>query len=277
MKQSAARQPVACRESGTVHNLFQALWETTQLMVTKSLLPPAWDLPPLFRQRLGDSVGKQRLMQEGGHLLLVLHRVPKVDENQRVGRYFWRKPDGTWLGMEPGGRSVTLANHLSEFHDATEKLDRFEDQASTAQEYFAVISALGPLLRTVKNLHRVLQDAREAASDDRELINQRDRAYELERSAELLYTNAKNGLDFAVARQAEQQAAASHRMAVSAHRLNLLAAFFFPLATIAAVLGVNIKHGWEEIPPPLPFFIMLGAGLLSGLLLMLYVSLSRRT
>lgn len=245
-------------------------------MAAKSLLPPAWDVPAAFRQRLGDSVGKQRLMHADGHLLLVLHRPPKVDETQRVGRYFWRKPDGTWQGCEPGGRSISLAGHFAEFHDAVEKLDRSEEQANSAHDYFAVISALGPLHRTVRNLHKVLQEARDAVPEDRELINQRDRAYELERNTELLHTDAKNGLDFAVARQAEKQAASSHRMAVSAHRLNLLAAFFFPLATVATVLGVNLRHGWEELQPPYPFLLMLGAGLFFGLILALFVSIGKR-
>lgn len=244
--------------------------------MAKSQLPQAWDVPSIFRQRLGDSVGRQRLMQADSHLLLVLHRPPRPDESQRVGRYFWRKPDGHWQGFEPGGKSITLANHLAEYGEAIDKLDKREDHATTASEFFDIMSGLGPLQRASRNLHQVLQQAREACPDDRELINLRDRAYEIERSAELAYGDAKNGLEFAMARQAEAQAASSHRMAVSAHRLNLLAAFFFPLATISAVLGVNLRHGWEDAPAPLPFFLMLGIGLLTGTLFAGYVSATRR-
>lgn len=244
-------------------------------MAHKSLLPTAWEVPASFRERLGDTVGKQRLMQADGHLLLVLHRPPQADETQRVGRYFWRKPDGTWHGCEPGGRSITLANHLAEFQDLLERFDRQEDAASTAREYFDLMSELGPLQRTARNLHQVMQQAREAVPADRELINGRDRAYELERSFELLHVDTKNGLDFAVARQAEQQAASSHRMAVSAHRLNLLAAFFFPLATLSAVLGVNMQHGYENLPAPNPFYTMVAIGLGAGVLLAMFVSATR--
>lgn len=246
-------------------------------MAVRSLLPPAWNVPAAIRMRLGDSVGKQRLMPAEGHLLLVLHGPPKADSNERVGRYFWCKPDGAWAGCEPGGKSISLAGHLADFQDLLERLDKCEDEASTAREYFDLMSQLGPLHRTTRNLHVVLQQARDAVPDDRELINQRDRAYELERSFELLYNDAKNGLDFAVARQAEAQAASSHRMALSAHRLNMLAAFFFPLATLSAVLGVNMQHGWEHVPGPQPFAIMVGAGLAAGLVLMTYVSVIRRT
>jgi hypothetical protein len=246
-------------------------------MATKSILPAAWDVPVEFRQRLGDTAGKQRLMQAEGHLLLVLHRPPKLEESERVGRYFWRKPDGAWQGCEPGGKSITLASHLAEFHDVLERLDRLEDSASTAQEFFTLMSTLGPLHRAARNCHSVLQKARETVPDDRELINHRDIAYDLERSSELLLADAQNGLDFAVARQAEAQAASSHRMAMSAHRLNLLAAFFFPLATLSAVLGVNMQHGYEHLPGPIPFYVMVGIGLAAGLVLMLFVSLSRPT
>ena len=33
-------------------------------------------------------------------------------------------------------------------------------------------------------------------------------------------------------------------MAVSAHRLNLLVAFLFPLASMATVFGMNLSFGW---------------------------------
>jgi hypothetical protein len=232
-------------------------------------------VPTVFRQRLGDTAGKQRVMQEDGHLLVVLHRPPVPDEVQRAGRYFWRKPDGAWQGCEPGGKSITLPNHLAEYAALLDKLDHREDAASTAREYFSLMSELGPLHRATRHMHAVLQEAREAVPEDRELINLRDRAYDLERSFELLHTDTKNGLDFAMARQAEEQAAASHRMAISAHRLNLLAAFFFPLATLSAVLGVNMQHGYERLPGPQPFLTMVGIGLIAGLLLMVFVSMTR--
>ena len=71
-----------------------------------------------------------------------------------------------------------------------------------------------------------LQEARKLVPDDRDLINLRDRAYEIERTADLLYNTAKNAMDFTIAVRAEEESRASRRMAVSAHRLNILAAFF---------------------------------------------------
>jgi hypothetical protein len=65
-----------------------------------------------------------------------------------------------------------------------------------------------------------LQEARDGVGDDKDLISLRDRAYELEREAELLDGDAKNGLDFCVARRAEEQAESSARIEKASHRLN---------------------------------------------------------
>ena len=78
------------------------------------------------------------------------------------------------------------------------------------------------------------------------------------------------------AKKAEEQAQASHNMAVSAHRLNMLVAFFFPLATLSGILGVNLLHGLEMMAPPFLFLTFLGVGLVSGLMLMAFVSAGRR-
>jgi len=77
-----------------------------------------------------------------------------------------------------------------------------------------------------------------------------------------------NAIQFAIARKAEEQADAAHQMALSAHRLNLLAAFFFPIAALTAIFGTNLSHPLEQyVPPPYAFFLVIGAGLGLGLLL----------
>lgn len=241
----------------------------------KSPLPPAWELPQEIRIRLGEKLGRQRAMFAAGHLLLILHAPPRADENERIGHVYWRKPDGTWQSTETSGGANTVAKHLEEFARRLEQLDRAVDDATRARDYFAVMSHLSPLVRTVRNLHKTLQEARELIANDPELITLRDRAYELERLSELLYEDAKNGLDFAVAKRAEEQSAASHRMEVAAHRLNMLVAFFFPLATLSAVLGVNLAHGFEsDAHAPWPFLIFVATGTMLGLLLTAAMSLT---
>ena len=235
----------------------------------KSILPAAWEVPTEFRSRLGEKAGRQRAMMADGHLLLVLHAPPKKDEPDRKGRLFWRKPDGTWQSNELGGGSSALAKHLSEFAEIIDKMDRQEDVAWSVDEYYQILDAMGPLQRSARNLHATLQEARKLLSADRDLINFRDKAYDIERTAELLYNDVRNALEFAVAKQSEVQAATAHQMAVQSHRLNLLVAFFFPLATLVAIFGSEMKHGLEEyLPHPYYlFYIVTGVGLVLGCLL----------
>lgn len=241
----------------------------------KSIIPATWEVPAEFKSRLGEKVGRQRAMLSEGHLLLVLHAPPKKDEAQRRGRLFWRKPDGSWLSNELGSGPAALARHLGEFEDLVERLDRQEDTATAVTELFGILESMSPVHRASRNLHATLQDARQMIAGDRDLINFRDRAYEIERSAELLVGDVQHALDFAVAKKSEEQAAASHQMARQAHRLNMLAAFFFPIATLMAIFGSELKHGLDRLlPEPQLFAIVLGAGLLLGIVLASYLAAS---
>jgi len=239
-------------------------------------LPKVWEVPDNFRARLGDRSGRQRAMYANGHLLLVLHKAPNPDEDLRQAAFFWRQPDGQWMASEQGAGLSALEAHLNEYENVIDHWENQESKAESASAYFDVLDSLAPIHRAVRNLHAVLQEARKQIESDRNLINLRDRAYDLERRAELLYSGAKNSLDFAVARRSEEQAEAANRMAKSAHRLNLLAAFFFPLATLSAVFGVNLKFGLEENPPPFAFLVVVGIGLAMGIILAAFVTPGRR-
>jgi hypothetical protein len=144
--------------------------------------------------------------------------------------------------------------------------------AETASDYFRILQEIAPLHRSARNLHATLQQAREMFPADRDLISSRDRGGDIERAAELLHGDAKNGLDFTMARQAEQQARSSYAMAVSGHRLNVMAALFLPLATISSLLGMNLVHGMETWPSPQTFFNVAVAGIAAGLILALFIS-----
>ena len=211
-------------------------------------------------------------MFEDGHLLLVLHAPPRPDEDERKGRFFWRDASGEWHSSEGGTGPQVLDRHLSDYAELLESYDVKESNATTSEDYFAVLEALAPLHRATRNMHTVLQDARKLCPSDRDIINLRDRSYDLERTGDLLYTETKNQLDFAVAKQAEEQSRASHRMAVAAHRLNVLAAFFFPIVTLCAIFGVNLTHGFEETESPGPFLVLIAVGLVCGVLLTSLIS-----
>jgi hypothetical protein len=236
--------------------------------VIKNLLPATWDVPASFRDRLGDKVGRQRAISAEGHLLLVLHKPPKANESERQGRFFWRKPDGSWLSTDLGPGANALGKHLGEFSDLVEKFDRLEDNATTVDEMFRIIEAMSPLHRTSRNLHAALQEARTQVSGDRDLINFRDRAYEIERAAELLLSEVQTALEFALAKKTEEQTAAAHQMALASHRLNLLAAFFFPIVTLCSIFGVSLNHGLETVvPAPFAFLAVIAIGLFLGIVL----------
>jgi hypothetical protein len=235
-----------------------------------TLLPADWNVPAEFRQRLGESAGRQRLMEAGGHLLLVLHAPPAADEAGRRGRFFWRDPGGNWKAAPRAEETSSLVEHLAEYRATIEDLEQREEAAQSAREYFAIIDHVAPLARAARNLFDVLQKARDAMPDERRLIVARDEAYEVSRRAELLCDDAKNGLDFAIARQAEAQAESSRQMTVAAHRLNVLVALFFPIATLAAIFGMNFHHGLEQydtINAPWLLIGMTVAGLLMGMII----------
>ena len=238
------------------------------MTLLKNPLPPGWEIPVAIRERMGEKVGRQRAMAADGHLLLVLHKPPKAGDNNRQGRFFWRKPDGSWLSNELGSGSAGINKHLVEYSDLVEKFDRLEESATTVDQMFNIIEAMSPLQRSTRNLHAALQEARTLIANDRDLINLRDRAYEIERAAELLLGEVQTALEFALAKKTEEQTAAAHQMALASHRLNLLAAFFFPIVTLCSIFGVSLNHGLEQvIPAPYAFLAVIGFGLLMGLIL----------
>ncbi len=96
------------------------------------LLPSDWSVPNVFRERLGDRAGRQRLMQADGHVLLVLHAPPGADEAGRRGRFYWRDPGGAWKGAPRAERTSSLTEHLAEYRAMMESLEHREEAAQTA-------------------------------------------------------------------------------------------------------------------------------------------------
>jgi Mg2+ and Co2+ transporter CorA len=238
------------------------------------LVPPNWQLPDYFRGRLGTSVGRQRLMQHEGQLLIVAHRVPASGENSRRGVLFWLDANHEWHASsgDPGRSAIQML--IDDYEKAIEKFNQQEEKAALAQEYLPLLDGLAPIMRSTRNLYDVLQEARKAAPERRELIDLRDRAYEASRNAELLFQDAKNSMDVAVVRRAEEQAIASHKMGVAAHRLNTMAAIFFPLATLGTIFGTTFTENWSWSGSTLPFLLFLVSGLLAGIFLAIFVNRS---
>lgn len=227
-----------------------------------TFLPKSWDLPEAIRVRLGDTAGRQRLMDAAGHLLLILHHAPSPEDHEiRKPALFWNHPTGDWKSFpEPGGLAA-LDAHLDAYRQAIVSLDEAVEKATTPRDYFEAMKRLNPLLRSTRNLHAVLQEAREKRPDERRLINLRDRAVDLERAIDLLAGDAKAGMEFSLAENAEEQSRFAHEAAMEARKLNRLAALFFPLATLAAVFGINPPS--EVLASP-GAWTVIGAGVIAG-------------
>ncbi|MBU0494169.1 MAG: CorA family divalent cation transporter [Chloroflexi bacterium] len=236
-------------------------------------LPYMWDVPDTIRARFGQkSSGKQRAMFSDGHLLLVLHRAPRYGEREREGTLFWRKPDGEWecTRRDLGKGIRALRKHVQEYEATEEKFRADYEQADSAEDYFRILERMAPLHHAARSLHTTLQAAREAIPGDQDLIDLRDQAYTLERTLDLLHVNTKDALDFGIAKRAEEQARISLQAVQTAHRLNILAALFFPLMAISSVFGMNLSSGLEGISVWIFWFIFLSAILL-GLVISLWV------
>ncbi|MBL9152136.1 MAG: magnesium transporter CorA family protein [Verrucomicrobiales bacterium] len=240
-----------------------------------SVIPKTWTaLPESIRVRLGREAGPQRAMLEEGHLLVIIHLVPKPDRPTRQPALFWRQPSGEWRSSTDGPGVRSIADVIRVYDETLERLDDEENRAQDARTYHRVLEELAPVLRASRGLHRALQQARDLVKSERDLINYRDQAATIERNAELLLQDAQFGLDFIAAKQAEAQAVQAKSQAAAAHRLNLLAALFLPLTTIASVYGMSVPLPGTSSPGI--FWTICGIGAALGLGLSLAIVKSRR-
>lgn len=238
---------------------------------TRSLLPATWPIPEALRARFGANAGRQRARLLDGHLVILLHSLPKDVYTEPVPRIFWRAPVGEWQTSMTGSGLAGMESHLTEFENMVETLEVEEKNCNSAFGYFALLERLAPIFRTASHLHATLQDARDLVPADGRIINFRDRAYQISRSFELLQQAAQFGLEYAIAKKTEEEAENGKAMAESAHRLNILAAVFLPVATLSSLFGMNIQSGLERSPAPYGFIAALASGLLLGIFIYHFV------
>ncbi|HEY4117749.1 MAG TPA: hypothetical protein VGM56_07840, partial [Byssovorax sp.] len=82
--------------------------------------------------------------------------------------------------------------------------------------------------------------------------------------SDLLYDDARNGLDFMVAERGEEQAARAHAIEQSSHQLNRLASIFLPVSAICAVFAMKFPSGLESIQSPALFWGLVVAAFALG-------------
>ena len=206
-------------------------------------------------------------MTHEGHLLLVLHKLPKTGEEEREPILFWRNPHGDWQSTEAGAGLGDLQEYIQAYDRAADRLDQRLRSSPNSDGYFKVLQEVTPLLRAAKYMAAVFQQAREAAPSDRNLLLVRDESVEIERHFELLHSEALHGLQYLMASQTERQAKLGEQLVASSHRLNLLMALCLPATALASVLGMNVHHGLEA-QDPWVFWVVLGVAAVFGLIIL---------
>jgi hypothetical protein len=208
------------------------------------IIPPTWSLPDSIRTRLGQTTyGRQRAIFEENQLLLVLHKPPGPDDSGRDGVLFWRNAAGEWQFNRGGPGPSALKRHVQSYAELEQKLTQDYEHAPDITALFDLLEALTPLVRSARNLHHALQMAREAVKGDAFILEMRDQAYEVERNFDLLLEDVRNAIQHRTAREAEEQARLGRQALQASHRLNILAALFFPLTAIGSLFGMNLTHG----------------------------------
>jgi hypothetical protein len=206
-------------------------------------------------------------MADDGHLLIILHEVPKSDVPERAARLFWRKPDGTWKSTGSSATNIAaLRAHVDEFTVAVDALEARAEKAKRASDWFQLLHDSAPLLRTTRNLSAVLQEARDLAKTDSGLIAIRDQGQDVERAMELIHGHARSGLDYTIAKGTEDAASNSKHVLESGHRLNLIAATFLPITALGALFSMQLEHGLEHVQAPYVFWGVAAAAFLLGLI-----------
>ena len=225
-------------------------------------LPAHWELPESIVRRFGTEPGRQRVMDEDDHLLLILHHPPTPeDDAARKAALFWQDHEDEWRSYPEDGGIDALRKHLDRYATIISRLDEEVDAAKSPRDYFEVMKQTNPLVRATRNQYLVLEAARKARPESRSLIVLRDQAEALDRAIELVAADAKSGMDFSMAESSERQAHFSYEAGVEARRLNRLVAFFFPVATLVTIFGINNP---EDILKIRGFWIVLGVGIVAG-------------
>ncbi|MFC5049995.1 hypothetical protein ACFPK9_05155 [Rubritalea spongiae] len=206
----------------------------------KSIIPKSWNVSPTIRHRVGEDVGRQRLIEEDGQILVILHQVPNVEEKSlREAALFWCDEAGDWKSLPSSGGKSELKTLVNDYQRKFAELDQLLESAEDPAVIHDVIDNATPVLRAGRHATQVLSELRKALRDDLDILATRDLAVNMERNGDLLLQDAKSSLEYLIAKNAAAQAKDAQKAAKEAQKLNRLAAFFFPLMTLAAILGMN--------------------------------------
>jgi len=204
-------------------------------------LPTCFDPEEELLDQLSNRPGNQRCVVGRDELLLVVHEVPKAGSPDREPLIFWRRQDESWLDYANSRGLKRLGDLLDRYAKILDEQEDVIDEADTAAEIFALARMTSPLARASRNLAVAIEQALANDEDNRDLRSYRDRARELERTAEQLNQDSRLTLEFWKAERSEEQQEAAEKLNLIAFRLNLLAGFFLPLVALGGIFGMNVK------------------------------------
>jgi hypothetical protein len=226
----------------------------------------SWELPQSIVERLGSNTyGSQRNIFEESHLLIILHEIPSENTHERQHKVFLVKPDQEiWCNGMSNGK-FELNQLLANYKSAFEVLEEGIDLAKESKDFFTLLEELVPINRAIKNLSKTLKESRKICQQNSFILEMRDWADDLLRSYEMLLADTKLALEFRIAQNTEEQVQKSTDALRAQNKLNILAAFTFPIMSVATIFGMNLQHGLETRPNYI-FWGVLSSGVLVGLL-----------
>lgn len=213
------------------------------------IFPDNWPIPEDISSRVGEKAGRQRIIENATATLCILHQVPKEDDLDRYPVFCYINENDV-ISHPPG--QITISDLIEEYRELIDELDQAYQDAKTPDEYFAILERVVPIGRAVMRSAVTVQSLREIYKDNKEILLWRDEFNEIERSAELIQTNAKNALDYENARSADQLAKLSGK-------LNTIAILFLPMTVVSGLFGMNLRNGIEDMHPSMFLVVIAGS------------------
>lgn len=220
-------------------------------------LPNHFNLEPELRDQWGGRTGHQRCIEGHDELLLIVHDVPDglVPGSAMI---FWRRHDGRWV--QEGGPGISeLDAMLGRYEEVISGHFAVVNRADVAEEIFTTQRHSTPLLRSVRDSIRALDQVLSFDPNDRTVRELRDRAREIELAADLLQADARVTLEFMRTRQADELLESTGRLNRIVDRLALLVLVFLPLTALGTFLAMS---GRVPFALKLVFWCVFGLGLL---------------
>ncbi len=218
-------------------------------------LPSHFNLEPELREQWGGRTGHQRCIEGHDELLLIVHQVPE-GLVPGAAMVFWRRHDGRWV--QEGGPGIDgLDAVLKRYEDVISGHFAVVERADAAEEIFSALRHSAPLLRSVRDLIKALDQALSFDPNDRAVRELRDRAREIELAADLLQADARLTLEFLRTRQGDELLRTTGRLNRIVDRLALLVLVFLPLAALGTFLAMS---GSVPFVVKLLFWCVFGAG-----------------